>query len=121
MPSSTGKNRKKVWDQTPWEPTAWQQTVLGLGVSWVASLIIENFLLERTDVWDFIRGLGISMIGFRFDADFWTAVFLWIVLPAIFFFASMAVVKKLRRYILLICTVVFTGLLVFVEISGTLK
>ena len=118
MRSLLKRNRKKVWDQTPWEPTAWQQTLLGLGFSWIAAVVIEHFLLEQADVWPFLKDLFLSVFFLRIGPEFWTRLFSWIVLPAVVFYALMAPVKKSRRYVLLVCTIVFTATLVFAKVGG---
>jgi hypothetical protein len=118
MRSLAKRNRKEVWDQTPWEPTAWQQTLLGLGFSWIAAIVVEYFVLERADAWSFLKELFLSVFFLRFGADFWAGLFWWIVLPAAVFYAPMALVKKSRRYVLLVCTVVFTAILVLIKVSA---
>lgn len=107
-----------MWDQTPWEPTALQQTLLGIGFSWIAAIVIEYFILERADAWYFLKELFLSLFFLRMGPDFWTGLFGWIVIPSAVFYGLMALVKKSRRYVLLICTVVFTAALVVVKISG---
>lgn len=112
------RNRKKVWDQTPWEPTAWQQTLLGLGFAWIAAIVIESFFLERADVWLFLKDLFMSVVFLRIGPDFWRGLISWVVAPAAVFFALMAPVKKSRRYVLLVCTLVFTATLVLLKVNA---
>jgi hypothetical protein len=101
----------------PWDPSPYQNAVMGLVAGWMTATVVETFILDQKDAANCMKQIVLDLATLNLGSGFWNRFILWVVIPLVALYLPLALAPKAWRAILLLGTIALAAVLVMADLQ----